>query len=108
MPAHVDDFDLALAHYRLLFPTLASLGTAAADWRTEYDRVAASGLSPTLLTSTSFEGGASGASRNFSQTVLLEALHCRRAELDSDYSATVTAPAPRLGRPMGITVRLGP
>lgn len=103
----MDDHDLALAHYRLEFPDLASLGVAAATWRTEYDRVAASGLSATLLTSTSFEGGASSASRQFEQKVLLHALHTRRAELDAAYLATVTAPAPILRQPMGIRVRLG-
>lgn len=106
----MDDFTLALAHYRLLFPDLASLGvgTPPPIWKTEYDRVAASGLSATLLTSTTMEGGGGGFIRNYDQKTLLAALHTRRGELDSDYLATLTAAAPVTARPAGIVVRFGP
>ena len=111
MPDDHDDFQLAVLHYRLQFPTLLSLGTGAppALWRAEYDRVADSGLSATLVTSTGSEGTSVGASRNFDQKVLLRALHARRAELDTAYLPYAPAAVdPRPGRPMGITVRLGP
>ena len=99
------DFELALAHYRMLFADLAALGTAGATWRVEYDRVAATGLSATLITTLSHEGGSSGAARNFEQTVLLRALLARRAELDSVFAATVFAPT-TARRNLGIRVRL--
>lgn len=99
----MSDFDLALEHYRLQFPTLASLGTSAATWKVEYDRVAALGLEATLVTGTGADGSSVAAQRNFDQKHLLRALHERRAELDSAY--TPFAPTvPRRG--IGVRVRV--
>ena len=83
----MSDFDLAIEHYRLQFPTLASLGvnTPPVKWKAEYDRVASTGLASTLVTTTGADGSSVGAQRNFDQRILLRALHERRAELDSTY-----------------------
>ena len=99
------DFDLALEHYRLLFPSLASLGsgTPPAAWKTEYSRVAALGLEATLITSTGADGSNVNAQRNFDQKHLLRALHERRAELDSTYIPFAQI-APRRG--IGVRVRI--
>ncbi len=105
--AAVDDYQLALAHYRLQFPDEDSLGEEAVTWRTEYNRVSASGLSATLVVSTGLEGSTVGAARNFPQKTLLSALHTRRAELDADYLATLTAPSPIIAQPAGSVIRLG-
>jgi hypothetical protein len=103
----VSDFELALAHYRMQFPTIQSLGDPPhyTAWRAEYDRVSASGLSATLVTASGSDGTNVSAQRNFSQTVLLSALLGRRAELDSDFASTVLAPV-RPRRNLGITVQL--
>lgn len=100
------DFSLALAHYRIQFPDAASLGAGAppVSWKAEYDRVANLSLGQTLVTSTGAEGANVSAIRNFDQTVLLRALHARRAELDDTYDAM--APTLAGARPMGITVRM--
>lgn len=106
----MSDFELALAHYRLLFPDVGSLGdgTPPAAWKAEYDRVVSLGLAATLVTSSTFTGGTGGSGvRNFDQKILLQALHTRRGELDADYAASIfaestAAPARRLG----ITVQL--
>jgi hypothetical protein len=83
----VSDLDLAIEHYRLQFPTLASLGgnNPPIHWKAEYDRVASTGLASTLVTSTGADGSSVGAQRNFDQRILLRALHERRAQLDSTY-----------------------
>jgi len=101
----VDDYTLALQHYRLLFPTLVSLGAGSppATWKAEYDRLAATGLSATLVTQTSSEGQSVGAQRNFSQKALLTALHERRSELDTNYQPF--APG-KVRRALGFRVRL--
>jgi hypothetical protein len=99
----MSSYSLALAHYRIQFPDEASLGIGSppAAWKTEYDKVASGALGGVLLTSTSFEGGQGSGIRNFDQTVLLRALHARRAELDSTYAAHDSS------RPMGITCVFG-
>jgi hypothetical protein len=103
-----DALQLALAHYALQFPTLNSLGVNAVTWKAEYDRVAESGLSATLVNSTTSEGTSIGSMRNFDQQTLLWALHLRRAQLDDTYTAPFE-PVPMLGaRRLGITVQLGP
>jgi hypothetical protein len=101
----VSDFDLALEHYRLQFPTLATLGEGSPPvvWKAEYDRVAATGLATTLVTGTSSEGSSVNGTKNFNQRILLRALHERRAELDTDYQPF--APS-RPRRALGIRVRL--
>lgn len=103
-----DALQLALAHYALQFPDLASLGANAATWRTEYDRVAESGLSPTLVNQTMSEGTTIGSMRNFDQKTLLWALHIRRSQLDEDYTAPFEPAPVQAGRRLGIPVVLGP
>lgn len=100
-----DDLQLALAHYQLQFPDLASLGagTPPKAWKTEYDRVAAIGLSATLVNQTASDGTSVGSLENFDQRILLRALHERRAQLDPTYSWDT----PPKGRRLGITVSLG-
>ena len=105
-----DDFQLALAHYRMMFPTLADLGigTPPAIWQTEYNRVLDSGFSAVLLTASSFEGGTASSQRNFDQKILMRALMTRRVELDPTFDDTVFAlPAVKRTR-SGFSVRLHP
>jgi hypothetical protein len=106
----VSDFELALAHYRLLFPDLASLGAGVipSAWKAEYDRIVSLGLSATLVTSTTFTGGTGGSGvRNFDQKILLQALHTRRGELDPAYAAAAFAESSGApARRLGITVQL--
>lgn len=105
----MDDYQLALAHYRLQFPDLNSLGSGnpPVAWNKEYQRVAVSGLSATLVTSMTMEGGGSGAVRNFDPKALLSALHARRGELDRAYLLQLTSPPPVITQPAGSIVRLG-
>lgn len=105
----MSDFQTALTHYRIKFPTLAALGAAPqfAEWQGEYDRVAAGGLAATLFTSQSSETGSATVARNFDQKALLDALTTRRAELDEAFAALVGAPVTVKPRPLGIRVKLG-
>jgi hypothetical protein len=108
MPS-ADDFQLAIAHYRLQFPTLGSLGDGgtAADWKAEYDRVSSEGLSATLITNLNYEGGGHSGIQNFDQKILIRALLARRAELDSSFDAIAFgAPAIAPRRQIGIRVWL--
>lgn len=105
------DDQLALVHYRLLFPTLESLGDGDPPdtWKTEYDRVSASAFSELTVTQSSGgDGSQVGGVKNYTQSTLLTALHTRRAELDPDYAAVAFAPSsiPPY-RSLGVTVRLG-
>lgn len=104
----MDDFELALQHYRLLFPNADSLGsgTPPSTWWAEYQRIAEQGLTATLITSLSSEGASHSAIRNFPQKVLLGALHARRGELDSAYATSLATPAAINRRPLGIRVQL--
>ena len=73
----MSDYDIVEKHYMLMFPTKESLGEGAdplARWQKEYDRVANSGLSATLITSHSADGASAGGQRNFDQKLLLAAL----------------------------------
>lgn len=105
------DFQLALAHYAILFPDLAALGAGSppVTWKAEYDRVAESGLGASLVTGASDGAGASvQGSRNFDQRILLEALHLRRAQLDATYLPfSATALDLRPAQNLGITVFIG-
>lgn len=84
-------FDLqfwrALADYGVQFANVGALGVGdpPATWLTEYNRVRATAFASTLITSTGFESGSASGSRQFPQETLLDALHCRRHELDEDY-----------------------
>jgi hypothetical protein len=95
MSATAADFQIAIAHYRMQFPTLASLGdgTIPGDWKAEYDRVASEGLSATLITELTYEGGGHRGIQNFDQKILIRALMARRAELDSTFHDTAFSPA---------------
>jgi len=97
-----------------MFLDINSLGVVGQDgqpatWKAEYDRLVASGLSATLVTSTQMtDGGSVGAQRNFDQRVLIEALLIRRAELDATFDDQVFAlPCVKRRQSLGITIRLG-
>jgi hypothetical protein len=104
-----DDYLDALAHYRTLFPTLASLGTGAAAWSEEVARVASGALAAVLATGADIEGGSISGIANFNQRARLRALHARRAEVDSLYTNPYAMPVSRAMAPMpgGFRVRLG-
>ena len=92
-----------------MFPSVDSLGVGnpPLTWKTEYDRVASEGLTVTLITSLSFEGGSQSAVANFDQKALLRALLAVRSELDPTFSDTAFAPAAVMpGRRLGIRVWL--
>jgi hypothetical protein len=95
MDATQADFQLALAHYRMQFPDVASMGTGTppGDWKAEYDRVASEGITATLITRLAYEGGSQEGIANFDQKALMRALLTRRAELDPAFSATAFDPA---------------
>jgi hypothetical protein len=101
----MSDYELALEHYRMLFPDGDALGEGSPPqaWKAEYDRLAKSGLSATLVTQTSTEGMSVSSQKNFDQKTLLRALHDRRAELDSDYQPFTPG---KIRRSLGIRVRL--
>lgn len=81
-----DQFWRALQKYRLAFPTLVSLGTSAATWLAERERVEGTALAQVLLTSGSHEGGSQSGERSFPGELLVDALDCRRFELDDTYT----------------------
>lgn len=84
-------FDLpfwrALADYGVLFPEVANLGTGTppSAWLTEYNRVRVDAFGSVLITSAGGEGTQQSGAREFPQATLIDALHCRRFELDDDY-----------------------
>lgn len=82
-----EQFWRAVADYGVLFVDLDSLGAGnpPADWLTEYQRVRATAFASVLITSAGFEGGSGSGQRQFPQEVLIDALHCRRYDLDNDY-----------------------
>lgn len=109
MDATLADFQLALAHYRMRFPDVASLGSGInpEDWMLEYDRVASEGLSATLITELNYEGGGHRGIENFDQKTILRALLTRRAELDPSFdSIAFGQPTLVPRRRMGIRVWL--
>jgi hypothetical protein len=109
MDATQADFQLALAHYRMQFPDLASLGSGdiPGDWKAEYDRVASEGITATLITRLSYEGGSQEGISNFDQKALMRALLTRRAELDPTFESVAFDPAAIMPtRRLGIRVWL--
>jgi hypothetical protein len=68
----------ALEHYRIKWATVftgdATWASISAAWTTEYDAVAAFAFSPTLVTSSAFEGGSGSGQKEFEQTARLAAL----------------------------------
>lgn len=107
----MDEFQLALAHYRLVFADLESLGDAGANgqptaWWTVYNEVASGAMAQTLVLESAAEGTRVAGARNFDQLTLLRALHARRAELDPDYIDTAFEPAAIPARQFGVTLRV--
>ena len=88
-------FPDAYAYTCRVFPTLASLGTDAADWITAVQLREASAFDAVLATSMSVEGGNLGGLQNFDQRVMLRALHARRAALDATYTNPYLEPVPQ-------------
>lgn len=86
-----DQFWRALADYQIKFADAGSLGsgTPPVNWLEEYNRVRATAMSSVLITSGSFEGGGNSGVQNFPQEILLDALHCRRFDLDANYELPV-------------------
>lgn len=95
MDATQADFQLALAHYRMFFPDLASLGAGTPPdvWKAEYDRIASEGITSTLITRLSYEGGSTEGIGNFDQRALMRALLTVRAELDPSFAPVAFDPA---------------
>lgn len=106
----MDDYQLAILHYRLQFADLASLGagTPPVTWKAEYDRVAASGIAAVLLVENSNDGSSARAVRHYDTKQLMAALHARRGELDAAYLAAINVAPPLIGHPHGHVIRLGP
>lgn len=106
-----EDFTIALTHYRLIFPDVASLGGGAPHpdkWWQEYQRVSEEGLAATLFTQNNYEGGSATAQKNFDQRAILRALVTRRAELDTAFDDAVFAPpAVKSRQRLGHLIRLG-
>jgi hypothetical protein len=106
-----DDFMLALAHYRIEFPTVASLGSGDPHpdkWNEERLRVSDEGISATLITQNGYEGGSATAQKNFDQRAVLRALYTRRAELQPAFDDAVFAPpAVKARGRLGFVVNLG-
>lgn len=100
------DFTDAVVHYRTKFPTLESLGVAAADWLAELNAVAPGAFDAITGTNISLEGGNVGGVLNFRQRILLRALHFVRAERDSSYTNpyTVAIEEPRPFKRLGFLV----
>jgi len=81
-----DSFFRAVADYAIQFPTVQDLGENASAWIAEYNKVRGTAFASVLLTTNSQEGGGSaGGQRNFSQEMRVDALHCRRYDLDNTY-----------------------
>lgn len=91
----MSDQELCLYHYRIMFPTLASLGTVEnpiSVWNAEYMRLASGGLSATLVIAHGADGSSANAVRNFDQKLLLSALITRRSELDTEWGGAIFKP----------------
>lgn len=101
------DFIDAVVHYRTKFPTLESLGAAAATWLADLAAVAPGAFDAITATQISLEGGNVGGILNFRQKLLVRALHYVRAERDSSYvnPYTIEVTDPRPPRNLGIVVR---
>lgn len=85
------NFWQALADYGVQFPTLESLGSGNPPdkWIAEYNRVRADAFGSVLVTSTGTEGANASGLKQFPQATLIDALHCRRFELDPTYTLPV-------------------
>lgn len=107
-----DQFWRAIADYKVFMP---ALGTAAATWLTEYNKVRRTAFASVMFTANSTEGGSASGQRQFPQEVLTDALHCHRHDLDpayalpvhlSDYESAKIQRA-RAGNRRGMTLRFG-
>lgn len=89
-PAYLD----ALVDYRVMFPTIASLGEGNPPAAWEEARLAARvALDAVQGTSATLEGGSVSGFRNFPQYHKLRAIYAVRAELDEEYVNPYTLPA---------------
>lgn len=88
---------LAYLRRKYLVADLAALKTLA-------DEVFATATDEVTINSVSYEGGSAGGQIKFDKIILGQALEQRIAELDPEYVAPVLTP---MGRPWGVTVRLG-
>jgi hypothetical protein len=84
-----DDFWRAVQDYTLQFPTLESLGENASAWLAVRNAAKATARASVLITSGTAEGGSGSGQRNFSQSVLIDALDYRRHQLDASYTLPV-------------------
>jgi len=86
-----DDFWRALADCQINFPSLADLGDGnpPSAWLAEYIRVGRTAFASVLLTASGTEGGNASGQRQFSQATIIDALHCRRFDLDPSYTLPV-------------------
>lgn len=82
-----DQFWRAVADYAILFPSLAAVTqTTSWDlWLTEYQRVRATAFASIIITANTAEGGSASGRSQFDQETLVDALHCRRYDLDNTY-----------------------
>lgn len=105
-----DSFLDALVYYRTIFPTLASLGEAAATWHAAVIAISEEAFDPITGTSVNLEGGSIAGVVNFRQKYKVRALHARRAELDPSYENPylLAAEEPMRPRRLGFTVRFCP
>lgn len=99
----------AVVYYRTKFPTLESLGEAAATWKAELDVVAADAFDSVSATGVTLDGGSVTGFRNFDAKLRVRALHAVRAELDAEYvnpyTQAIAEPIP--SQRMGSVIRFG-
>ncbi|MEQ1862731.1 MAG: hypothetical protein ABMA13_22655 [Chthoniobacteraceae bacterium] len=101
------DYLDALVDYRVMFPTLESLGAGTPPIAWEAERLKArAALDAILATSVQLEGGGISGFRQFAQQHKLRAIYAVRAELDEDYvnPYTIEANDPLPGRRIGSVV----
>ena len=96
-------FQHAYVHYLTTFPTLASLGTAAATWLAELAAVTPDAFDSTLALSMSLTDGNASGIANFSALLKVRALHAVRALRDPDYTDPYTLAVPAQA-PSGVRI----
>lgn len=93
------DFWRALAKYRLMFTDIASLGASYATWLAELERVEGTKFAQVLITSAGNEGGNQSGEKGFDGGLLVDALHCRRYELEAEEDVPYELPEHLAGFP---------